>query len=40
MLLKGRQMSADGDRSSFKVQLSELGGSGVYFKIASKFKIR
>lgn len=40
MLLRVKNKSAEGDRSSFKVVLSEYGGSGVYFKITSKYKIR
>lgn len=40
MLLKSKAESSEGDRSCFKAEVSDHGGSSVFFKILSKYKIR
>lgn len=40
MLLRAREKRAKGDRSCYKVELSEVGGAGVCFKVNSRFKLR
>jgi hypothetical protein len=40
MMLRARAENADGDRSCSKLDLTEAGGIGCYFKVESKFKYR
>jgi hypothetical protein len=40
MMLRAKAENADGDRTCSKLDISEVGGIGCYFKVAAKFKFR
>eukprot|EP00359_Climacostomum_virens_P006183 CAMPEP_0204913810 /NCGR_PEP_ID=MMETSP1397-20131031/11670_1 /ASSEMBLY_ACC=CAM_ASM_000891 /TAXON_ID=49980 /ORGANISM="Climacostomum Climacostomum virens, Strain Stock W-24" /LENGTH=436 /DNA_ID=CAMNT_0052085137 /DNA_START=12 /DNA_END=1318 /DNA_ORIENTATION=+ len=40
MMLRAKAENADGDRSCSKLEISEFGGNGCYFKVESKYKFR